>query len=39
MSSSTSEKVLLKGAPQCVEGAKAAIKEIIEDLVSNTVAF
>ena len=31
---SNSSKVLLKGAKQCVEGAKIAIKELVEDLVS-----
>ena len=33
-SGSNSDKVVLKGAKQCIEGAKARFKEIIEDLVS-----
>lgn len=31
-SGSGSDKVLLKGAKQCIEGAKTAIEEIVEDL-------
>lgn len=34
-SGASSDKVVLKGAPQCIEGAKARIQEIIEDLVSG----
>jgi len=34
-SGSNSSKVTLKGARQCVEAAKARIKEVIEDLVSH----
>lgn len=30
---SNSDKVVLKGARQCIDGAKARFKEIIEDLV------
>ena len=29
-----SDKVTLKGAAQCIDGAKARIQEIIDDLVS-----
>lgn len=32
---SDSNKVLLKGAKQCIEGAKTAIEEAVEDLVSE----
>ena len=32
-SGSNSDKVVLKGARQCIDGAKARFKEIIEDLV------
>ena len=31
---SNSSKVLLKGAKQCVEGARIAIREVVDDLVS-----
>ena len=30
-----SDKVTLKGASQCIDGAKARIQEIIDDLVSH----
>ncbi len=30
-----SDKVLLKGAKQCTEGAAARVREIVEDLVSG----
>ncbi len=32
---SNSDKVTLKGATQCIDGAKTRIQEIINDLVSN----
>lgn len=32
---SQSEKVIIKGANECVEAAKKRIQEIIEDLVSS----
>ena len=36
-SGANSDKVTLKGAGQCIEGAKTRIQEIIEDLVSNCI--
>jgi len=36
-SSSSSSRVTLKGAKQCIEGVKKRILEIIEDLVSKHV--
>ena len=38
-SGSTSEKVVLKGAKDCVDGAKARIIEIVEELVNNLISI
>ena len=34
-SGTNSDKVMLKGAQQCIEGARSQIQEVIKDLVSN----
>lgn len=34
---SKSDRVILKGAKECVEAAKARIEEIVSDLVSSSV--
>ena len=36
-SGTNSDKVVLKGAPKCIEGAKSHIQEIIEDLVGANI--
>lgn len=36
---SQSEKVIIKGAKECVEAAKKRMQEIIEDLVSRCTLF
>lgn len=36
---SQSEKVVIKGAKECVEAAKKRMQEIIEDLVSRCTLF